>query len=147
LAFTNAKFPRELRTNGGRRRDLERMLTAREKTCRYLQSLTTEGRGGCWLWRGPLDPDGYGVVPRGTAHPFGTQPRAARWALTLVLERPLRRDEIVLHTCRVAQCIRPDHLVLTTASDPRCSAHARYLVSNLDKSWSTPERGPSKSQA
>jgi hypothetical protein len=83
----------------------------------------------------------------GPVQPFGRERHAARWVLTLLLERPLRRTEIVMPACRVPQCIRPDHLVLTTRAEARWRAQAHRRVGNLDGSGPTPLGGPSKSPA
>ena len=62
----------------------------------------------CWLWRGSLDKDGYGVFSIGY-----TKYRTARFAYRLFygkLDATLEVD----HICRVRSCVNPEHLRLVT---------------------------------
>lgn len=56
----------------------------------------------CWLWKGTVDRDGYGVFGNGRAH---------RIVLAEKLGRPLRRDEVARHACDTPACCNPNHLV------------------------------------
>lgn len=65
---------------------------------------------GCWLWTGWLDKDGYA---------YSQIPNTRKKARThrQVYQRLVGAipDEMVLHhTCRVRNCVNPDHLVIMT---------------------------------
>ncbi len=63
----------------------------------------------CWLWSGPCNRNGYGVVTRrNTAH---------RFSLELTLGRELNSTEWVLHRCDIPNCVRPSHLYVGTGLD------------------------------
>ena len=67
--------------------------------------------GACWLWRGSVSRQGYGVIQLNKR-----QHRAHRIAYILT-HGPIAEGLFVCHRCDVRNCIRPDHLFLGTASD------------------------------
>lgn len=62
------------------------------------------GEGGCWIWTGKLDGDGYGLL-------FGI--RAHRYAYTLLVG-PIPPGLVIDHLCRVHSCVHPFHLEAVT---------------------------------
>lgn len=64
---------------------------------------------GCWLWQGPCDGRGYGMVSiigtRGDSHMC----RAYRWAYWTVYGG-IPVGLVLDHLCRVPRCVRVDHL-------------------------------------
>lgn len=74
-----------------------------------------EKTGTCWLWRGAIERQGYGVFENRKAH---------RIAFTLiggVIPTGLQLD----HLCFVRHCVNPDHLEPVTAKENVRRARAR----------------------
>lgn len=66
---------------------------------------------GCWLWQGPLMPNGYGQINR-----TGKLWLIHRLAYTLMVgEIPAGLQ--IDHLCRVRNCINPDHLEPVTQAE------------------------------
>ena len=57
--------------------------------------------GSCWIWAGPLDPQGYGRHGRFYAH---------RFAFELHTGKPIPEGRQIDHICHERACINPDHL-------------------------------------
>lgn len=83
-------------------------------------------KGGCWLWIGALDRDGYGIAGLN-----GKQHRAHRlayqWARGEIAE-----GLVVDHLCRITNCVNPDHLEAVTRAENKARgsqeiAHYRML--------------------
>lgn len=63
---------------------------------------TTSHPGGCWLWQGAVDNNGYGVLVHQGVH---WRAHRAAWALT---HGPLPTHVHLLHGCDNPPCCRPD---------------------------------------
>jgi HNH endonuclease len=87
-------------------------VTLEELLQRYVEK---EPRTGCWIWRGPRNPLGYGRLTRpfGQHRPFSRAHRVVYEATGYVLPS----DADLHHVCRVRQCVNPDHLEPLTRSD------------------------------
>lgn len=59
---------------------------------------------GCWLWRGCLRPDGYGLFQHA-----GARPRAHRWAYEF-MRSEIPEGLTLDHECRRRNCVNPWHL-------------------------------------
>ena len=73
---------------------------------------------GCWLWKGLVDRDGYGV--------FGLNRRsfrAHRVAYELLVG-PIPDGLMIDHLCRVTSCINPDHLEPVTNKENQARGSA-----------------------
>lgn len=89
------------------RLDNDRDLTLDER----FWSRVVEGPGGCWLWIGYLDKDGYGVFHLGHSQPV----RAHRWSYEQMVG-PIPDGLAIDHLCRIVACVNPYHLdPVTTA--------------------------------
>lgn len=72
-------------------------------------AMTEKQAGGCWLFTGSLDKDGYGLIG---VKGLGTQ-RVHRLAYT-VLRGPIPVGMEIDHLCRVRNCMNPAHLEAVT---------------------------------
>ena len=115
-----------------------------------FQSLT-EQTPGCWLWRGPLNNAGYGMVGfRKTYDQTGPEAAgmmtAHRAAWQLEHQVAIPPDQEVQHSCHILNCVNPAHLSLGTRKEKidamiRDNRHGFQLypgrLSNIDRSeWS-----------
>ena len=64
--------------------------------------------GGCWLWTGAKDRDGYGVIADG-----GRTLAAHRVSYELH-NRALPPGSLVMHSCDTPACVNPAHLSVGT---------------------------------
>jgi len=74
------------------------------------QASIHDPESGCWIWNRQISNSGYGrmAVPgKG-----GTLTESAHRISYLAFVGPLKRDDIVQHTCGNRLCVNPDHLVL-----------------------------------
>lgn len=93
----------------------------------FWKKVDKNGPGGCWLWTGFLNHDGYGRVgPQRGVH---TGMRAHRMAWMLA-NGEVPKGMYVMHTCDVPACVRPDHLRIGTQKDNMadCLAKGRYVT-------------------
>lgn len=67
---------------------------------------------GCWEWRGPMSPYGYGRVRRGRKMDVG-----AHRVLYELLIGPIPIGLDLDHLCRNRKCVRPDHLEPVTRGE------------------------------
>jgi hypothetical protein len=74
--------------------------------------------GGCWLYHGPLDRDGYGLFQGVPAH---------RWAyqnIVGLIPAGHELDHVHAAGCRHRNCVRPDHLEPVSHAQNSQRAHA-----------------------
>jgi len=90
--------------------------------------------GGCWLWTGAVNGDGYGSIA------FGKRGRTAPAThIALLLDgrpRPSLRHH-ALHRCDVPSCVNPSHLWWGTHAENMADMRAkgRLDYSGFSKSW------------
>jgi hypothetical protein len=110
-------------------------FVAADETQRFLAKVDTTGDGGCWLWTGGVDRDGYGrFQARRPGGRWGYVP-AHRWAweaehgpipLGLTLDHRCHTLDLDCpggRSCRHRRCVRPDHLDAVTSAENRRRAH------------------------
>lgn len=68
-----------------------------------LDRIDRNGSGGCWIWTGSIDRDGYGYLHDGRRH------NAHRWTYEKFVG-PIPDGLEIDHLCRVRPCVNPDHL-------------------------------------
>lgn len=81
-------------------------LTPEERFEHYV-----ERAAGCWLWRGPTNRGGYGLLNVGK----GQDVLAHRWAAQQSGMDVTGR--LVCHSCDTPACVRPDHLFVGSDAD------------------------------
>lgn len=109
-----AQYDREYRTrNLAKLKELAavRRERARDEYCGWSKAATRfwslvpeMPADGCWLWRGPTKPSGYG-----TFNALGLAAVAHRVAYELS-QGPIPAGLEIDHLCRNRACVRPDHL-------------------------------------
>ncbi len=67
-------------------------------------------RGGCWIWIGKKNANGYGTLATKKA----TLAHRLSWELHV---GPIPNGMSVLHHCDTPACVRPEHLFLGTRAD------------------------------
>ena len=67
-------------------------------------------RTGCWLWRGALTKDGYGVAAKvgGTGSGLAHRISFEHFRMEIPVEYEIN------HICRVRNCVNPEHLEIVT---------------------------------
>src|SRR6266581_8125593 len=65
------------------------------------------GPSGCWIWKGALGRDGYGLV---ATRPLGRNMMTAHRAAFLISNPGAKHPDMVLHRCDTPLCCNPLHL-------------------------------------
>jgi hypothetical protein len=66
---------------------------------------------GCWLWTAAVGPGGYGQFQ------IGRRPHGAHRVAWMLANGPIPEGRLVIHSCDVRRCVRPDHLRLGNHTD------------------------------
>lgn len=79
-----------------------------------------ERGGGCWIWKGQVQLNGYGRFDSGGGKQRGAH-RVA-WELT---NGPIPSHLEICHKCDVRDCVNPSHMFLGTRKDNMQDASAK----------------------
>jgi hypothetical protein len=102
-----------------------------------------EKSGGCWLWTGSKNVQGYGTFYTG-GEP--NRELAHRFAYRIVVGA-IPPGMAVCHRCDVPACIRPDHLFLGSMADNVRDMKGKGRHWSATGSYSPPRRGRAASIA
>ena len=102
-----------------------------------LEAKTRKALEGCWLWTGPLDHYGYGVLNH-----RGTGLKAHRVAYEQWVG-PIPPRMVIDHTCHNPACVRPDHLRPATIKQntENHSGATRLSKSGIRGVWKNSQTG------
>ena len=103
------------------------MPRAQDATETILNNYIPVPWSGCWLWLGPVDKEGYGVLYAGGKHM-----KAHRFSLALHRGEPPVKLH-ACHTCDVPGCINPDHLFWGTDADNKKDSKAKGRSRNAPR--------------
>lgn len=82
---------------------------------RFLAKVAPD-EGGCWIWIGTTDRDGYGIFGEGTIVPGSVTRRAHRISYTHFVGA-IPDGLVIDHLCRVHSCVNPNHLEPVTIKE------------------------------
>ncbi len=85
------------------------------------------GADACWIWKGRLGEDGYGIIKA-----CGRMMRAHRVAWELA-NGQVPSELWVLHRCDVRDCVRAEHLFLGTHDDNMADMRAKGRQASGDR--------------
>lgn len=85
--------------------------------------------GGCWLWTGHVNQEGYGLVCRRR----GASPQRAHRFVFAVLVGPVPTGTEMDHLCHVRHCVNPEHLQAVTHAVNISPERAPSWIANINR--------------
>lgn len=95
---------------------------------RLLSKIKVDNNG-CWIWQGYCQPNGYGRI---------RMPDSAKLAHRVSYEifiGEISAGLVIDHTCRIRQCVNPDHIRAVTQKENVRAANERIGHWQKDKSF------------
>jgi hypothetical protein len=92
---------------------------------RFFHYVSPEPTSGCWLWDGPHNGIGYGMVYS------GGQGRLATHISLILHGRLIPAGKCALHKCDTPACVNPDHLWVGTKRENTLDMHRKGRAGRL----------------
>lgn len=83
---------------------------------RFWSAVPQRPEDGCWIWQGPVNPQGYGKLDFKLAHRFAFE----------LLAGPIPDGLTLDHLCRRPLCVNPAHLEPVTFAENMRRRYATY---------------------
>lgn len=96
---------------------------------RFCDRVDKRDSGGCWIWTGHKDKDGYGVFWYN-----GKSVRAHRFSYELY-NGVIPSGMVCCHRCDNASCVNPGHLFYGTTQDNVNDRDSKMRASRGDSHW------------
>ena len=88
-----------------------------------------ENKNDCWLWCGPVNNAGYGMIRGDDGYP-----RMTTVHRVVGIYKGLDRRKEIQHTCLTKHCVNPDHLV-----NGNPTSRSKRIIAKHGRNWQKPK--------
>ena len=128
--FCQRHYSAEIRKK--RPADAESLAKARDT----LTRLSGQAPGGCWLWTGATNANGYGVITANIS--AGERSHLAHRVAYIIHVGPIPDGSDVDHRCHQRTCVNPDHLRACTRAENMENRGHSYASSGVRGVYARP---------